>query len=251
MKALRRSERKFGFCIPIIVDKNYRVIAGAARLQAAKEEGFREVPVVRLEHLTDAEALAFSIADNRLAEHSSWDEKLLGELLHELSCQNLSFDLSVTGFTDAEIDLKIEVAMNSSIATMEQADSLPDAGPLVTQLGDCWCLGRHRLLCGSATEEGSFEVLMEGKKAAMVFTDPPYNVPIPGHASGNGKIQHKDFAMASGEMSSKEFIEFLQKSLGHAAGFCEEGSRQLRPRVEVRFSIEPWKSITQLVLVFT
>jgi hypothetical protein len=168
---------------------------------------------------------AFVIADNRLTEISVWDDRLLAEQLIELSNVELDFELEATGFEMGEIDLIIEGFTEDSDRKPDPADLIPEqTGPRVARLGDVWELGRHRVLCGSALEDSNYAALMKAEKAASVFTDPPYNVRIEGNVSGLGKNRHRDFAMASGEMSAAEFTLFLTKALVLAAGYSEPGS---------------------------
>lgn len=222
IKALTNSINAFGFNIPIAVNANHQVIAGHARLEAAKRMGMSEVPVLRLEHLTDEQARAFLIADNRLSEMSEWNGELLAVHLKELSVLNLDFDLEATGFTMGEIDLHIEGLDHKE----DQDDSppLPPPGPPVTQPGDLWLLGSHRLLCGNAQSPVDFDTLMAGRHAGMVISDPPFNVRVDGHVGGKGKIKHREFGMASGEMSEAEFTAFLQKSFELMCHHSVDGS---------------------------
>jgi hypothetical protein len=188
------------------------VIAGHGRLLAAKQLGWQKVPVIRLEHLTKAQQSAFLIADNRLTENSSWDDRLLGEQLKTLSEMDLTFELSATGFEIPEIDLLIDGV--DVIPQTDVDDQVPaSTGIPVTRAGDLWQLGRHRVLCGDALRGESYVTLMGGAKANLVITDPPYNVAIDGHASGLGKVKHREFKMASGEMSPPEFTAFLQSAM--------------------------------------
>jgi hypothetical protein len=177
--------------------------------------GRTEVPVIRIEHLTPEEARAFSIADNRLTELSTWDDQMLGEIFRELSAVDLDFNLEVTGFSMAEIDLRIEQSSVSTVSGPDPADELPDpaGGPAVTRPGDLWRAGRHFVRCGDALDRTSYEALMQGAGADVVFTDPPYNLPIDGHVSGMGRVRHREFAMAAGEMDAAQFTEFLNKVL--------------------------------------
>ena len=212
LKLLAKSIRSFGFVVPILVDPDNQIIAGHARLEAAKLIGLDRVPVIRLDHLTPAQAQALLIADNRLSELSSWDADLLAVHLKELAVVNLSFDIEATGFTVGEIDLQIESAGTAASKTKEDPQDrfTLATGPAVTQVGDLWQLGDHRLYCGNALDLASYTQLMETGKAAMVITDPPYNVKIDGHVGGKGAIKHREFAMAVGEMSEEEFTAFLQ-----------------------------------------
>ncbi|HJU84175.1 MAG TPA: DNA methyltransferase [Holophagaceae bacterium] len=210
IRQLARSIEAFGFNVPVLVDGAGQIIAGHGRLQACHLLGWTEVPTLALEHLTEAQAKAFQIADNRLTELSTWDDRLLAEQLKSLSAVDLGFSLEATGFEMGEIDLRIE-GLEEKAAAPDPADALPSvpARPPVTRPGDLWCLGPHRLLCGNALEASDLDALMDGTRAALVFTDPPYNVPIDGHAVGNGRIHHADFAMACGEMDEAAFTAFL------------------------------------------
>lgn len=235
IKQIQRSIQSFGFNVPILVDGHHRVLAGHGRLLAAQRLGYTQVPVIALEHLTRAQAQAFAIADNRLTEHASWDEALLGEIFAELSSLDLDFSLEDTGFTIGEIDLQIEAnqakapsspSSTESPTATDPADELPapSTSPPVSRLGDLWELGSHRVLCANALEAASYAELLGSERAHVVFTDPPYNVRIHGHASGNGQVRHREFAMASGEMSPEAFQAFLGTVFGHLAGHSHPGS---------------------------
>jgi DNA modification methylase len=209
---IAQSIEAFGFNVPILVDDRQNIVAGHGRLLAARKLGWNTVPVIKLTHLTESQYSAFLIADNRLTENASWDERLLGEQLKVLSELELDFDLEVTGFEMAEIDVLID-----GFETLDEPDpddrlpAIEDSAVSVS--GDLWQLGKHRVLCGDALIAENYERLMDGAKADLVITDPPYNVAIDGHASGLGKVRHREFAMASGEMSSAEFTEFLRKAM--------------------------------------
>jgi DNA modification methylase len=166
------------------------------------------------------------IADNRLTEIATWDDRLLAQQLKDLSLIGLDFNIEDTGFEMGEIDLRIASLEDPPEATDDPADVLPDvpAGLPLSKLGDVWVLGRHRVLCGNALDPASFMTLMGDERAAMVFTDPPYNVPIDGHASGLGAIHHRDFPMASGEMGRSEFIAFLGQACRNLAAFSADGA---------------------------
>lgn len=226
IKKLARSIGQFGFVMPILVDRNGGVIAGHARLLAAKQLGMAQVPTICLEHLSDDQIAVYKIADNRLSELSTWNDKLLAESLQELTLQNLDFSIELTGIDTAEIDLRIEgLEIGPEKGRVDPADAVPEVpGPAVTALGDLWLLGRHRVFCGNALEDGSYARLMDGQKAAMVFTDPPYNVPIVGHVSGLGRILHREFPMASGEMSSAGFGGFLRRACSLLVDNSQDGS---------------------------
>lgn len=223
IRQIARSIQSFGFNVPVIVDSSNKILCGHGRVEAAKSLGIEQIPVIQLDHLNEPQARAFAIADNRLTENASWNEQLLGEIFSELSIQDLDFSLEDTGFSMGEIDLRIEGLNGPDKAN--PADTLPDPLPqVVSQAGDLWLLGKHRILCGSALEAGSFGMLMQGKKADLIFTDPPYNVRIDGHVSGKGKAKHQEFAMASGEMSVSEFTLFLEQVFGLMASHSKSGS---------------------------
>ena len=226
IQQIAESIRVFGFNVPILVDRDGNVIAGHGRLLACRELGIDEVPTLCLEHLTPAQARAFRIADNKLTENATWDDRLLAEQLRDLSLSGLDFDIEVTGFEMGEIDLLIHSLEDTPAAGSDPADILPEVSvaPLVSKLGDLWLLGRHRVLCGNALDPETFTALMGQQRATMVFTDPPYNVPIEGHASGLGTIHHRPFPMASGEMNEAEFAAFLGQACRNLAAFSTAGS---------------------------
>jgi DNA modification methylase len=197
--------------VPVLINANDKVIAGHGRILACQLLGQTEVPTICLEHLSEAQARAFMIADNRLTENSVWDDRLLAEQLKELSVVNLEFSLEATGFTMGEIDLRIE-GLNSEAeetAALRDESSDPPTGPPVTRPGDLWLLGENRVYCGSALDVASYAELMQGERAQAAFFDPPYNVRIENNVSGLGAVQHRNFEMASGEMSVGEFTTFL------------------------------------------
>ncbi len=184
------SIKAFGFVNPILIDEADRIIAGHARRDAAEQLGLETVPVIRLSHLTEHQKRALAIADNKLPENAGWDEALLAQELKILSEVEVDFEVTITGFAQAEVDLLIE-----SIAPVDdpKADEIPASEPLediVVRRGDLFQLGPHYLLCGDATSSADFKALMDGRTAQMVITDPPYNLPIAGHVSGLGCTQH-------------------------------------------------------------
>jgi DNA modification methylase len=231
----------FGFNVPVLVDAALNVIAGHGRLLAARELGITEVPTLCLDHLTPAQARAFMIADNRLTEIATWDDRLLAEQLRDLSLLGLDFSLEVTGFEIGEIDLRIASLDEMLAHDDDPADVLPEpsTAPPVSKIGDLWLLGRHRVLCGNALDPETFTALMGTERAAMVFTDPPYNVPIDGHASGLGAIHHRPFAMASGEMDKAEFTGFLARACRNLAAFSAGGS--------LHFICMDWRHLEELL----
>ena len=210
IKLIARSIEKFGFCNPVLVDDAKQIIAGHGRVEAARLLGLEAVPTCRLSHLNDAEKRAYILADNHLAEKAGWDKELLAIELQGLI--ELDLDIELTGFETAEIDFILEEAREASSEPSGPEDQAPEPlpGPAVSQPGDLWLLGAHRLLCGDARDQAAYDQLLAGAKAEFVFTDPPYNVAIDGHVCGLGRIRHREFTMASGEMSEAEFTAFLE-----------------------------------------
>jgi DNA modification methylase len=226
IRQIANSIEVFGFNVPVLVDGDLKVIAGHGRLLACRELGWTEVPTLCLDHLTPAQTRAFMIADNRLAEVATWDDQLLAQQLKDLSLLGLDFEIEVTGFDMGEIDLRIAALEDMPAPADDPADIAPElpAGPPLSKIGDLWLLGRHRVLCGNALDPADFAALMGEERAAMVFTDPPYNVPIDGHASGLGAIHHRPFPMATGEMDKAAFTTFLGQACRNLAAFSVDGS---------------------------
>jgi DNA modification methylase len=192
---LRSSLREFGFINPVIIDRDFGVIAGHGRILAAKEEGIAEVPCVFADHLTEAQKKAYIIADNRMAMDAGWDEELLRVEIEALQAE--AFDLSLTGFDEKELS-----DLFKRDGDVQEDDFDVDAElekPTLSKSGDVWTLGRHRLVCGDSTKAETFDTLMQGRKANLVVTDPPYNVNYEGTA---GKIKNDNLA-------DEKFYQFL------------------------------------------
>jgi len=200
-------------------------MAGHGRVEAARELGMPTAPCLRVEHLSAAEKRAYVLADNKLALNAGWDEELLALELKELMAADIEFDVSVTGFSIAEVDQLVE-GLAPEEAGDPADDRLPDPNDAHSRcrLGDIWRLGPHRLACGDSLDAGFVAALMDGEKAEMVFTDPPYNVAIEGNVSGLGKIRHREFAMASGEMTRDQFTVFLSSAFANLAAHSSDGS---------------------------
>jgi DNA modification methylase len=224
IKQIARSIEKFGFCNPVLIDDSRRIIAGHGRVKAAELLGLEAIPTCRLSHLSEAEKRAYILADNKLAEKAGWDKELLAIELRGLI--ELDFDIELTGFETPEIDLILEEASEATGSPIGPEDAAPEpsAGPAISLIGDLWLLGPHRLQCGDARDEASYDALLEGAKAEFVFTDPPYNVAIDGHVCGLGRVHHREFAMASGEMTEAEFTGFLQTVFALLAANTVDGS---------------------------
>jgi len=230
---------EFGFVNPVLIDEANTVIAGHGRLEAAKLLGLERVPAIRLSHLTPTQKRALALADNKLAENAGWDVELLAVELQFLSEIDIDFDVSITGFVPAEVDLLIESHKPEEDPEADAFPDLPEMGACVVEPGDLWCLDRHRLLCGDATEPATLRLLMADDEARLVFTDPPYNVPIQGHVSGLGRVKHAEFAMASGEMSATAFTAFLECTLGNLARHSMEGA--------IHFVCMDWRHLGELL----
>ena len=223
VKQIARSIAKFGFCNPVLIDDTKQIIAGHGRVEAAKLLGIDAVPTCQLAHLSETDKRAYILADNKLAEKAGWDKELLAIELQGLI--ELDVDIELTGFDTSEIDIILENAREANGDPSGPEDEVPNSlGPAVTQTGDLWLLGTHRLLCGDARDQAAYDRLLEGPKAEFVFTDPPYNVAIDGHVCGLGRVHHREFAMGSGEMSEAEFTAFLKAVFGVLAENTVDGS---------------------------
>ena len=192
---LRSSLREFGFINPVIIDRDFNVIAGHGRILAAKEEGITEVPCVFADHLSEAQKKAYIIADNRMAMDAGWDEELLRVEIESL--QGMDFDPLLTGFDEKELAALFDDGMEAKEDDFDVDAELQK--PTFSKNGDVWTLGRHRLVCGDSTKAETYTTLMEGVKANLVITDPPYNVNYEGSA---GKIKNDN-------MANEKFYEFL------------------------------------------
>ena len=226
IRQIAASIAAFDFNVPILIDRDNNIIAGHGRWLASRELGWAEVPTLCLDHLSPAQARAFMIADNRLSEVAIWDDQLLAQQLKELSLLGLDFNIELTGFEMGEIDLRIAALDDTPEQPEDPADIIPEPleRPPVSQIGDRWLLGEHRVLCGNALDVDAFAALMGENRAAVVIADPPYNVAIDGHASGLGAIHHRPFPMASGEMNSTEFTAFLGQACRNLAAFSCDGA---------------------------
>jgi hypothetical protein len=193
LQLIAASITQFGFINPIRVDEAGQVIAGHGRLEAAKTLGMPTVPTVCIAHLNHAQLRAYRLADNRLAELAGWDDALLALELGELATLTLDFDLEITGFDTVDLDRLLAAACDAGENTDDDVAPEP-AQQAVSRLGDLWQLGAHRLLCADARLPASYQTLLGAGSAQLVFTDPPYNVPIQGHVSGLGKQRHREFA---------------------------------------------------------
>lgn len=223
VRQIADSIRTFGFTNPVLIDDQLTILAGHGRVAAAKLIGMETVPCLRLDLMGEAEKRAYVLADNKLALNAGWDEDILAGELKALLEIDESFDVTVTGFEIPEIDALIEGAAPEEPG--DPADeALPATAPRRCRVGDVWRLGRHRLVCGDALDPAVVDDLMAGERARMVFSDPPYNVKIDGNVGGLGKIRHREFAMASGEMTRSEFTAFLNRAMANMARVSIDGA---------------------------
>ena len=209
---LRGSLREFGFINPVIIDADYNVIAGHGRLLAAKEEGIEEVPCVLVDYLSEAQKKAYILADNRYAQDAGWDEELLR--LEIESLEGMDFDVSLTGFNEDEIADLFADANDTGAKDddFDLSDALEQAA--FVERGDVWQVGRHRLMCGDATSPEDVATLMDGKKANLIITDPPYNVAF---ESSDG------LSIKNDKMENDKFYEFLLAAFKNMAEHLEKG----------------------------
>ena len=214
------SIKEFGFNNPVLIDKKNVIIAGHGRVMAARKLELKEVPTVRLEHLTETQKKAFILADNKIAMNAGWDEELLALELKDLD--DVMFDLNLTGFDGKELD---ELIQPEPVAGLTDEDEVPEA-PVepVTKTGDLWILGNHRLLCGDSTKPEDVERLMDGRKADMVFTDPPYGMRLdadyskmPVSPSGAKPIKHRNI-----KGDHDDFSEELIQTIFTSFDYCED-----------------------------
>lgn len=235
VQAVAKSIQTYGWTNPILTDEEANVIAGHARLEAAKLLGIEEVPTICLEHMTAAQKRAYIIADNRMNEIAgSWDRDILALEHQAIQLLDPTFDLTSTGFS---ID-DIEIMFDGQLASREdEVPAVDHSKPPVSKPGDLWMLGAHRLLCGDALRVESFKRLLGAEKAQMVIADGPYNVPINGHVAAAGR--HREFLMASGEMSKEEFTAFLSLAFANLAQFSVDGS--------IHFLFMDWRHLAEMV----
>ncbi|MFO1161319.1 MAG: DNA methyltransferase [Reyranellaceae bacterium] len=239
---LARSIAEFGWLVPVLVDQDDTVLAGCGRLAAARRLGLRHVPTIRVDHLTPAQKQAFAIADNRLAELSQWDERLLTRQLETLSGIKVDIDFEATGFVAGDLDYLESLAL----ADLDEPEVIPELQrdtPAVSSVGDRWKLGSHRILCGSALDVGSYTRLLGKGRAQMVVADPPYNVRVDGHVCGLGGIKHRPFQMASGEMSEEQYCAFLKTAFEHAARCSADGA--------IHYIFMDWRHVRELYAATT
>lgn len=238
LEQIAKSITRFGFTNPLLIDDEDGVIAGHGRLEAARTLGLAEVPTIKLSSMSEADKRAYVIADNRLAENAGWDRKLLSIEFKYLAELDFDFDLTLTGFELPEVDALIEEGSAAAQDDDDVVTGLPGGIP-VTRVGDIWQIGPHRLICGDATSPETYEQLLGEERAGMAFSDPPYNVPIAGHVSGLGQVKHREFAMASGEMTSEAFTSFLSRVFVASAKVSRDGA--------IHFQCMDWRHAKEML----
>lgn len=225
IKQLMRSITKNGFYCPPVIDENKTLIAGHARVEAARRLELTEVPCVIMRGLSEAQKLALMLADNKIASNATTDFVKLARVFNEIIELDEHFDLTGTGYERIEIDQTIIEIAPEQDSGPKPEDTLPDIDLTpVTAEGDIWNCRTHRVACGSALDRANYERLLGTESACMVVTDPPYNLPIDGFVGGAGANRHREFAMASGEMTSDEFVAFLRSVFALLVAFSSNGS---------------------------
>lgn len=240
IEKIAASIRSFGFNVPLLTDGEDQLVAGHGRLAAARHIGLTEVPTIAISGLTEAQLRAFAIADNRIAELSSWDETILASELEELLSlgAGLDFEIVDTGFEIGAIDRIVSQAKEAEPESDEPLT--PEAVPAIARPGELWQCGRHLVFCGDARDADTYRVLLGAERAAVTITDPPFNVPINGHVSGLGKTRHPEFVMASGEMSDAVFEAFLEATCHQIRTFSQDGA--------LVYMFMDWRSIAILIM---
>ena len=233
------SIQKFGFNNPILIDENNEIIAGHGRLMAANILKLETVPTIKLSHLNDAQKRAYRLADNKISENGGWNVELLSLEIKDIEkiCVD-DFDVHIIGFNDAELDSIYSITDKKPINAKANAVPFVPLDEVISTHGDIWQLGKHRIICGDSLNIDTFEKLFGDKKANMVLQDPPYNVKIDGHVCGAGAIKHKEFAMASGEMTKTEFIKFLSTNFTLCKQYSTDGS--------LHYNFMDWRHVSEI-----
>lgn len=231
---------KFGFNNPILIDENNEIIAGHGRFMAAQVMNLETVPTVKLSHLTDAQKRAYRLADNKIAENGGWNKELLSLEIKDLEkiCLNDNFVIQDIGFNDAELDSIVNFTDAKVINQKTNAVPFIPEDEIISKPGDIWQLGKHRIICGNSLNPKTFAKLFENDKADMILQDPPYNVKIDGHVCGSGTIKHKEFAMASGEMTADEFTQFLMNNFALCKQYSNDGS--------LHYNFMDWRHVLEI-----
>jgi DNA modification methylase len=241
-KQLEKTERMIhecGFMPPVVVDGDGYVVIGAHLVTTARRMNMEEIPVIRVSHLTEAQIQTLRIAHDRIAEEATWNHAALAEEFRDLMIKIPDIDLTMTGFEMPEIDIILDPIGPDP----EDAVPAPEKGPAIVQPGDLWLLGEHRLYCGDALQLESYQALIGDEKAQLCFTDAPYNVKIDGHVGNSGKIQHREFVMAAGEMDQAGFTQFLYVAHKLMADHTQDGA--------IIFSCMDWRHLAEITTAGT
>jgi len=236
----KRFLQEFGFVIPLVIDENKTIVIGEFLYQTAKELNYDSLPVVQITHLDKAQIRTLRVAYDRINEDAEWDREALKIEFEELQILMPDIDLSLTGFEVPEIDAILNLDIQADTDPLNDIPPIHEENARV-KLGDLYKLGEHTLYCGDALEEDSYKNLLAGAKVRMVFTDAPYNVKIDGHVGNSGNIQHREFKMASGEMSTDEFTIFLTRAHHQMAKNCRDGA--------ILFSCMDWRHIEEMMIM--
>ena len=241
IRQIADSIRELGFAAPILVDEGSMVIAGHGRLSAARLLGMPTIPAIIISGLSESKKRALMLADNRIALNAGWDREQLaielGSLDEMLALEQL--EIAITGFDAAEIDFLHADFEDRADDPVDEFDRPTSAAQVVSKIGDSWQLGRHKLTCGDAQSDDDIGRVMGSDRASMAFLDPPYNVRIR-DVVGRGATKHREFAMASGEMSRTEFTDFLKTTLAQAARWSNQTA--------VHFVCMDWRHLDDMML---
>lgn len=229
-----RMIRECGFMPPVVIDADCNTVIGAHLVAAARRLHMEEIPVIRAGHLAEEQLRLLRIAHDRIAEEATWDHALLAAEFQDILIKLPDIDLTLSGFEVPELDIILEPLVPGA----DEDIMVPAVGPAVVRPGDLWQLGEHLLYCGDATQPESYATLMGTAKARLCFTDAPYNVKIAGHVGNSGKIQHREFVMAAGEMDTQAFTQFLYQSHKLMADHAEDGA--------IIYSCMDWRHIDEL-----
>ena len=236
VRKLAESLNRFGFVLPILINPLQQVVAGWGLVLAAQQLDLSEVPAVSISDLSEAELRMLRLALNRISEESTWDYEVLALEFSEILDLDPQIELECSGFEIGELDAFLD---DGGVSEEDELPQVKTEIPSVSRINDLWVLGQHRLLCGNALQSESYAQLLGSDKAAMMFSDPPYNLPVDGHVSGLGAVKHTEFIMASGELSSAEFATFLRTSLGHAQTWSIDGA--------IHFVCMDWRHLSEIL----
>jgi DNA modification methylase len=223
VRKLGASMLRSGCPNPVLIDNNNVAWCGNGRVMAALRVGISHLPVIRLSHMSEADLRAYALADNRIAQDSSWSRKMLKAELQGLA--ELGYELELSGFTTLEIDTVLSLGEDEPASSQDDIVELPDETPPISRIGDLWHIGDHRLVCGDARMPFVYERLLQGERIQMVFVDPPYGVKIQNNVSGRGRFKHLDFVMGADGVADSEFaMELLRPAFrciaAHALPGC-------------------------------